>query len=219
MARSRYNPRSRSPGRRRWRRGLTFIETAAAAAVLGLVAAFVLGAFNTMIASQTRQQRRLGAAELCNRLILQYLDDREALPSPTLPIAYGGARYRWRLQEVPVRLSPARPDVAAERANVSSLSVDRIQLITVAVWLSEESGGSYEPDATVPNYTVSRLLDPVNTRNPDSFGNLLSNPQGKGFRDYMDRMKSFSKSTGSGTGTRATPARTPPAPSAPEKPK
>lgn len=213
------------PGRRRKlrcraRAGLTFLEVVLASAILALVAAFVFAAFNHMISSQERQQRRLGAAELCNRLILQYLDDKETMPSPTLPVAYGGARYRWRLTEAPAHLTPARPDVAAERIGASSLTVDRIQLITVNVWLSEESGGSFVNDGTSPSYTITRLMDPISTsRNPDSFANLLANPQGKAFRDYMDRMASFDngqrRGTKSGTPANRSPAQRQPPPRQP----
>jgi type II secretory pathway pseudopilin PulG len=150
------------------RRGLTFIETVCAVAMLALVSAAVLGAFNSMISQQDRQNHRLGAMELCNRLVLQYLDDSDTMPASGLPIVYGNERYRWELKKVPVRLLPARPEVAEDRASASTVSVDRMQAVTVTVWLSEESGGSqtYEPSA--PSATLTRLMDPIAMRNPDT---------------------------------------------------
>src|SRR5262245_11648844 len=144
------------------------METVCAVAMLALIAAAVLGAFNSIFAQQKRQSYRLGAMELCNRLILQYLDDADTMPAKNLPIAYGNERYRWELAEIPVRLVPARPDVAEDRANSSVLSVDRMQAISVRVWLSEESGGSDAYDPRVPSASLTRLMDPIALRNPDT---------------------------------------------------
>jgi hypothetical protein len=154
------------------RRGLTFMETVCAVAMLALIAAAVMGAFNSIFAQQKRQSYRLGAMELCNRLVLQYLDDPHTMPAKGLPIAYANERYRWELAEIPVRLVPARPDVAEDRANSSVLSVDRMQAISVRVWLSEESGGSEGYDTRIPSATITRLMDPIALRNPDTTKHL-----------------------------------------------
>src|SRR5262245_36803557 len=137
------------------------METVCAVAMLALIAAAVMGAFNSIFAQQKRQSHRLGAMELCNRLILQYLDDADTMPAKGLPIVYGGERYRWELAEIPVRLVPARPEVAEDRANSSVLSVDRMQAISVRVWVGEESGGSETFDARIPSATLTRLMDPI----------------------------------------------------------
>lgn len=150
------------------RRGLTFMETVCAVAMLAMVAAAVMGAFNSIFAQQSRQAHRLGAMELCNRLILQYLDDTDTMPAKGLPIVYANDRYHWDLQEVPVHLVPARPDIAEDRASASVLSVDRMQAISVRVWLSEESGGSEAYDPRVPSAALTRLMDPIALRNPDT---------------------------------------------------
>src|SRR5205814_10316883 len=113
------------------RRGVTFMETICAVAMLALVAAAIMGAFNSIFAQQSRQAHRLGAMELCNRLILQYLDDADTMPAKGLPIVYGEERYRWELQELPVRLVPARPEIADDRSSSSVLSLDRMQAISV----------------------------------------------------------------------------------------
>jgi hypothetical protein len=136
-------------------------------ALLGIVAATVYGAFNSIMGAQRRQQHRLNAMELANRLILQYLDESSSMPASGLPILYGRERYRWDLREIPVRLVPTRPEVAEERASAAPISVDRMQAIAVRVWLSEESGGTSVYDTTFPAVALTRLMDPIALRNPD----------------------------------------------------
>jgi type II secretory pathway pseudopilin PulG len=175
------------------RRGLTFIETVCAVAMLALVAAAVFGAFNSIMAQQERQAHRLGAMELCNRLILQYLTDKDTMPNKTLPIVYGDERYRWELNEVPVKLLPARPDVADDRATngTSAISIDRMQAITVTVWLSEESGGSYGYDARFPSATLTRLMDPIALRNPDVTNSLAHDPIKQ--REFLETFRTIGR--------------------------
>lgn len=173
-------PRSR-PQDRAQRRGLTLIETIAASVLLALMASTLLGGMTMMLRAQTRQQQRLAATELCNRLILQYLDDAKSMPQSNLPIAYANERYRWELSRTPARLVDARAEVAAARADKGGLVLDRLELITVRVWLSEESGGAYRPDVSTPVSTLSRVVDPVADiyRNPDSASYLMSTPEGR----------------------------------------
>lgn len=166
------------------RRGLTLIETVLAAAMLAMVAAGVFGAISSMVASQDRQQQRLGAAEVCNRLILQYLDDKEGMPDPNLPVAYADRRYRWTSKEEAIRtklpVTRAATDTSPRAgAAARSLSADRLKLVTVRAWLSEESGGSRTPEGLVPQFAITRVVDPLRfARNPDSFDHLLSTDAG-----------------------------------------
>lgn len=173
-------------------RGLTFLETVLAAAILAMLAGVVFTAYNGMLASQRQQVRRLGAAEVCNRLILQYLDDKTSIPQPSTPIAYGGDLYHWSLEETAVALQPARPDVAADRSGASSITVDRIQAITVQAWLSEESGGGVRPDGVIPAFAMTRMIDPLATRNLDSFGDLINNTQSVKYQEYMANLQKYS---------------------------
>lgn len=196
-------------------RGLTFLETIMAVAILSMVAVVAFTAYNSMLASQRRQVQSLGAAEVCNRLILQYLDDKASIPTPLTPIAYGGELYHWSLDETPVALTPARPEIAAERADSSSITVDRIQAVHVSAWLSEESGGAVSPDGVAPFFAMTRLLDPIATRNLDSFGDLLNNRQSAKYQDYMANLARYSTGsrrpqTGRTTPPTPTPPRTPP---------
>lgn len=198
-------------------RGLTFLETILAMAILAMIAAVTFTAYNSMLASQRRQVQTLGAAEVCNRLILQYLDDKSSIPSPASPIAYGGDLYHWSLDETPVSLTPARPDVAADRGASISITVDRIQAISVSAWLSEESGGAVSPDGVAPFFAMTRLIDPLATRNLDSFGDVINNPQSAKYQEYMANLAKYStggtrRTGGAGSKTAAPTTQVRPAP-------
>jgi type II secretory pathway pseudopilin PulG len=192
------------------RRGLTFIETICAVAMLALVAAAVLGAFNSIITQQERERHRLGAMELANRLILQYLDDSDTMPAAGLPIVYGDERYHWELQETPVQLIPARPDVAEDRSSASAISVNRMQAINVTVWLSDESGGSAQFDARVPNATLTRLMDPIALRNPDTTNNLARDTTKQ--QEFIARFRAIGRNAPATKPTPGTPGDTKPTP-------
>ena len=157
------------------RDGLTLIEAVAAITLLSVLAAMVLTSLSGMLRAQTRQLQRLGAGEIANRLMLQYLDDPQTMPAEGLPVAYDGARYRWQLAKSSARLTPA---VAGDGSR-GGLSLDRLGTVTIRVWLSEESGGSqtFGP-AGVPSYALTRVVDPTYVfRNPDSLDNMIKNPQ------------------------------------------
>jgi prepilin-type N-terminal cleavage/methylation domain-containing protein len=217
---ARHNPRS--PRSRLLRRGLTFIETVCAVALLGIVAGTVYATFGNIMGGQARQQHRLNAMELANRLILQYLDDKRTMPQAGLPVLYGKDSYRWELSEVPVRLVPSRPDIADERASVAPISVDRMQAISVRVWLSEESGGSHGYDTTVPAVALTRLMDPIALRNPDQTWRLSrdSSLQAELLERYgrigrNANMRSRTTPPRSNPAPRATPTATPTTPGKP----
>lgn len=201
-------------------RGLTFLETILAMAIVAMIAAVALTGFNSMLASQRRQVQTLGAAEVCNRLILQYLDDSSSIPTPETSIAYGGDLYHWTLDETPVALTPARPDVAADRAGASAITVDRIQAVHVSAWLSEESGGAPRPDGVAPYFTMTRLVDPIAVRNLDSFGHIINDPQSPEHQQYMDNLAKYSTGGGraTGRGRTTTPQSAPKTPSTPVRP-
>jgi hypothetical protein len=174
--------------------------------MLGLLAAVVLGAVNNMLASQKRMQRRLACAEIANRLMLQYLDDKESMPAGAVPIPYAGDEFRWDMAQAAVDIVPARPDVAAERAaERRGLRLERIQSVVIRVWLAEESGGSPGFDEFVPYARIARLVDPIGRamRNPDSAEYLLRDPNSARFQEFMSDLQRF----GSGGGGR--PATTP----------
>lgn len=163
------------------RAGLTLMESVVAVAILAILASTVIGGISMVMSQQVRQQRRLACAELSNRLILMYLDDPESMPNQSLPIGYGNERYRWEIVTNPVQINSARADLAAELEDKTSMTLDRINAVTIRVWLSEESGGTIAPSPSAPTYAITRLVDPVSniTRNPDSLSYAAKSESGR----------------------------------------
>jgi len=160
---------------------MSLLEVALATTLLGIASAMIFSAVGQMWAGQRRQQQTLGAAEVANRLILQYLDDFTQLPRRSTPIPYGGYSYRWSLHEenvelqTPDGLSSEAMSTLAERRDRSNRSSPKS--ITVHVWLSEEqANGGVIASAQTPEFVLTRLMDPMAPRNPDSFGKSISNP-------------------------------------------
>jgi len=181
------------------RPGMTFLEVVVASAMLGVVSAAMFGVFSFVTSSQWREQRRLGATEVANRLVLQYLDSPTEMPDPSKTVDYGPAeamsKYRWEYTEDTVALIEAAPD-QRDSTRVSPLDPNRFKQITVRVWLSEHSGGSRSPEPSTPMATLTRMLDPVMPRNPDSYMNMLQDPTG--FSNLMSQFMGFGGNTGGG---------------------
>jgi type II secretory pathway pseudopilin PulG len=161
---------------------MTFLEVVLSVVLLSVVASMVMSAINGMLAAQNTHRQRLGAAELANRLTLQYLDDKRSMPASGAPIVYGRDKYRWEYVERPVTITPARPE-ALQTRNTASQSLNRLINVTVRVWLCEESGGTYAYDADEPSYVLSRIVNPVALRNPDSIDRMLKNPEA--YREFL----------------------------------
>ena len=166
------------------RRGMTFLEVVAGAALLGLLAATLFGAVGYIIRSSVRERQELAAAELSNRLMLQYLDDYRQMPSASAPVKFGAPGvewwFRWELRVTGATLEEhiadeSRRSARAERAQSANLS--RFKQITMRVWLAEDSGGSPTRDPGVPQYAITRVMDPLATRNPDSVQKMWKNPE------------------------------------------
>ncbi|MCC6228887.1 MAG: hypothetical protein IT432_06655 [Phycisphaerales bacterium] len=193
------------------RRGLTFLETLFASALLALVAAAVFGALSFVLGRQHHEQRTLAAYELANRIILQYLDDPDQLPDQALPLEYGKDRFRWTLTIAPVTVTAAN-EAPKDAAETRRSLLDRVTQISVRVWLGEESGGSrdFEPDSPMPRAALSRIMYPMAYRNPDSFDRLINTDAGR--RRLFDDM--------TGGSDRSTPAGArPSSPSQPATPR
>ena len=171
------------------RRGLTFLEAILAVVLLSMVAVSLSSAVSFMSQAQHRMDQKLGAAELANRLILQYIDERDSLPDRALPIEYDIDLYRWTLEEQPVKFEFDDHGVEEAGNNVGGgVSLDRIKLITIKVWLAADSGGSRSYTSNVPNAVITRLIDPLAFNNPDSLNTLLQKPGGieKLFESLLD---------------------------------
>lgn len=156
---------------------MSFLEVVAAVAILALLAATTSSVTSFVQGSASRQAQRLGAAELANRLMLQYMDDQDAMPRESEPLDYDRFRYRWSYDETRVQVE--LNESAGEAAQpAGGFSVDRMQLVTVRVWLAPEAGGSFDFDDRVPSMVLKRLVDPLGFANPDSTENLLQSDQG-----------------------------------------
>lgn len=187
-------------------RGFTFLETVAAVALLSVIIATIFSASDFMFRSQIRERQMIACAEVANRLILQYLDDKDAMPASGSPIEYGPNRYRWSLSEsnITVRDNLNR-DTAGSRfpgGRFSSNRLERMLYVNVTVWLSEESGGSRDAGDNTPSVTLSRVIDPAGLRNPDAINRMMSTDAG--MRRLMEAM------IGSGGGR--SPTSSPPVP-------
>lgn len=166
------------------RRGMTFLEVVAGAALLALLAATLFGAIGYMFRSSVRERQELAAAELANRLMLQYLDDYRQMPSRTAPVKFGapGAEwwFRWELRVTGATLEEHVADESRRAARVErtqSANLSRFKQITMRVWLAEDSGGSASRVPEVPQYAITRVMDPLATRNPDSIQKMWKNPE------------------------------------------
>ena len=171
-------------------RGMTFLEVVVAMALFGVVASAIIGVFSFTMGSQLREQRTLACAEVGNRLVLAYLDDRTTMPDPNKTLEYGPddhpIKFRWEYREDPITLVESGAD-ARDHSRTSPLRQDRFRQITVHVWLAEESGGSFHAEDWTPQVTLTRMFDPLYTRNPDSFMKVMTDPAN--LRRFMDDMQ------------------------------
>ncbi len=160
------------------RRGATMIEAILATVLLGMIGATLAAAASFMTMSQRRSEQRLAAAELANRLMLQYIDNQDAMPSGSLPVEYNADLFRWTMDVQPVRIEMVNPTETQNAQDVGGLNFDRVKLVAIRVWLGEDSGGSRGYTTQVPNAFVSRLIDPLAFNNPDSLQTMLEEPGG-----------------------------------------
>jgi len=160
---------------------LTFLEVVCAVAILAMVTATVVGAMSFVVAMQQRQQKKLNAAEVANRLMLIYLDDPTELDRMGPLVPYGGAKYRWSKAEGGVTFRPAKtapaPGQPGGGNNTTASGMERFVNVSISAWLSEESGGAFKPEPETPASTLARLVDPVPMRNPDSLNYTVSNDE------------------------------------------
>lgn len=141
-----------------------------------MVVAGVTGAASFMVADQRRDELRLAAMELAHRIVLQHLDDQDAMSGQKgLPIDYAGVRFRWDLQVQDLKVETDGVEVDRDRAREA---FKRFKRVSVRVWLSEESGGSTLPITGVPRASLSRVYDVLPFRNPDSFGTMIETERG-----------------------------------------
>ncbi len=183
-------------------RGITFLEVVLAVALLGLTTLSVVLATNYISTASIRNAHRLNSHEIANRLMLQYFDDPNSLPSEGASVEYGregvSYRYRWALGEeslaveIPTPIAPSTEEDKREQ-QLSRLGrsandrYERFRVVRVRVWLSEETGGSFTPETGVPQATLARMYDPADIPNwnPDKLRRQIDTAGLKGVLDQM----------------------------------
>jgi type II secretory pathway pseudopilin PulG len=207
MAPNRATSASNGHARRGQRRGLTFLEVVCAVGLLAVVVASVVSAVTFIVNSQHTQQRKLNATEVANRLMLIYLDDPNELKRMGPLVAYDKLKYRWQIREGNVGLR----SIKSGGVQGSTNSLNRFTNVTLVTWLSEESGGAIEPEPGVPIGRVTRMVDPVPLRNPDSLRNAVQNDDGRtrlieSFIGGGARPRGTGRPSGTGTGSGSKPS-------------
>ncbi len=158
-------------GRHRARPGVSFLEVILGVVLMGLVAATLATTVSAIGKSFRRERDRLAATEIASRVLLQRVDDEEAMPDPDKPIGYGEREFRFTIKEQPVIVSLSAPARDAIESSSRGGGVDlgrRIVNVTVTVWLAEESGGAYLYDPALPHAILNRLVDPLSFSTHDS---------------------------------------------------
>lgn len=184
------------------RRGITFLEVVLAAAILALAAAAGLSAISFVTTRAQHEQRHLACAELANRLIVIFLDDEVEFGRMARTIEYQGLRYRWSSTQGEVTIVPA-----VEGDATSSMKAgERLRNLAVDVWLSEESGGSPQPEVGVPHVRMVRLVDIV-SRNPDSLNAMMGSDERK--QAFIERIQRIRRAPGTSPAGGAKPPASP----------
>lgn len=190
-------------------------------ALLGMLIVSASAAISFMHKSQAREGRSLTAAELGNRIILMYLDDPQSPESEGDKITWStGETYRWAMDRSEVEFTPAVepkdqpsgnvPDASGRRETSrppggASSNLARLHVVRVKVWLSEDSGGSASFSKDIPNATLCRLVDPMETvTRPDSRRRILKEYGAAAISEYLRTGKlppRGSGGSGGGSGT------------------
>lgn len=175
------------------RHALTLLEVILAVLLLSLVVTAVTGAISAILGMESEGRKRLEGYEICNRIVLQFLDDKDALPSSGLPITYGDHKYFWELDQTDARMVINKKQEAGG-ANLQALT--RYKLIGVTVYAADFDGNrDVKAD---PIAFLSRIVDPAAPRNPDSLTTYEGN---------VDKIKDLVNTAIGATGTNTSTAR------------
>ncbi len=172
------------------RRGLTFLEVILATVILVFVASVGMGSLSFILSQSERQQTRLAAMELANRLMIIFLDDEVEFGKLPRALEYEGRRYRWESSQANITVDPV---ISGDQAN-SIRSAERLRSVAIEVWLSDESGGSREPGGFAPSARLVRMVDIFN-QNPDSVQHMISDEAAR--RAFIERATSLRGRAGS----------------------
>lgn len=169
-------------------RAMSMLEVVAAVAILALITATITTAINYMVAQNARERRQLACMEMANRLVLQFLDDKNNMPSQSLPLDYASDRFMYSLKDQRVELKDNRRASERQSTRQGGIARDRVRQLTIRVWLHKDSQGRQYPADSAPSATLSRIYDPLPLqRNPDSIQNMLEGEQG--IRDILETIQ------------------------------
>jgi Tfp pilus assembly protein PilV len=167
------------PRQHRWhRRGTSLIEVVCAAFILSIAVTMIFTAVSAVTTAELRARRQLEALELANRLILQYLDDKESMPNPAAHIELSMGPYRWTLVESPIDISLPEKSVFELNQSQSAKVMDQTKLLSITVYAGLPDGlGGYAQGEQLA--TLARIHNPLTilSRNPDAMLRITANPQ------------------------------------------
>src|SRR5438034_427021 len=95
----------RNAVRRLRRRGTSFLEVVLASVLLAVVVTSVVSALSFINRAEIRQKQQLAAFEVASRLMLQFLDDPEAMPQQSAHYDDGTYKFRWSFVAEPVEIA------------------------------------------------------------------------------------------------------------------
>lgn len=161
-------PTARPRPRPRGARGVTLLEVVLASTLLAGAAATITGAFAAILRFTQRQELRLAATEIGHRIILQYLDDPEALRPDRDVFPLGRAKFRFLLnRQVLTDAQTGMEDVSVRKAeqaqNLGFMEkLKNLQMVTVEVY--EDINGQRGP---APLASISRIYNPLGDPDDD----------------------------------------------------
>jgi hypothetical protein len=158
------------------------IEVVLASVLMAMIASTLVSGLGYVHAAHRRQERQLGAAEMANRIMLQYLDDKDALPSDALPIAYGARgelRYYWKVDKDKIELRLDRAGAKSQTGRTSGIDLKNLlEMVTVRIWYEHIPNVNPSLSGNPPDFMLKRIVNNMAVRNPDSIMKQFSTPDG-----------------------------------------
>lgn len=183
------------------RSGTTLIEVVCASVILAIAVTMIASSVAAVTMADIRARQRLEALELANRLLLQFLDDKEAMPSESAHLDSGLGTYKYKLVESPIGLSFPEGSVFEASENQSRKVMDQTKLVSVTVWAATPDGvGGYIAGEQMA--TLARINNPLSvlSRNPDTMARIASDPS-RLMAMVMKMIEDGSIPTASGSGS------------------
>ncbi len=211
-ARARTIPRPRRRRAPALRSGVTLLEVVLAGLLLGLATSTITSAFGVIQTLSERGRRRLEAAEIAHRAILQYLDDPTRIDAQGREVwNMGKGKYRILIYEQ--SLSRTEGDQVSIRKATASAGIDlntllRNRLLMVTVEVFEDVGGQRAP---APVEVLSRITDPLGYSDDEGAQEKHIENLFKGVPELRDKLRDAMRSrrTGQAGGGSAQPGAKP----------